>query len=636
MLIQRGMSGRASHARPDQAGRLATTLLTTTLLWTGLTSFGLGLGIATPAWAEAPTADASADANLDAQSSDVQSPDVQSPDEQSPDEQSPSEQSPSEQSPDAQGLESQSSGTVATDATTSQSATGAKTSMASLDALYDEVTSRAKQLAQAPFEAHDNALPEVLQDMDYDRYRQIRFRPEKALWRDQSLFEVQLFHTGFLYDQPVGLNLVESRDNSGQVEVSPLPFDQGYFRYDDAAAPIGEALAKQSSDDQARNDIGYAGFRLHYPLNHGDYRDEFMVFLGASYFRLIGRDQIYGLSARGLAIDTASPQGEEFPAFTDFWLVKPAPDATHIQVLALLDSPSVSGAYRFDITPGESSTVDVQARLFAREDVKKLGIAPLTSMFWHGSLERVHDDDYRPRVHDSNGLSMHTAKGEWIWRPLSNPSQLHISSLRDDTPQGFGLVQRLRAFDDYLDMEARYDLRPSQWVTPQGGDWGSGGVELVEIPTENETNDNIIAYWVPDAPFKAGESRTYRYRTSTFGAYPPTLERAGVVHTRQGWGGVPGQDDPPPKSRRHFIVDFRGGELSSLDASQPVEMTLTTSSGETLTPQVQPLPDGKTWRASFRLQPDGDQPADMRLSLTLRGQPLTETWNYVWYPGAAR
>ena len=619
MLIQRGMSRRASHARQNQAGRVATTLLTTTLLWTGLTclglGLGLGLGIASTAWAEAPTADASADPHIEAQGSDVQSPDAQSPDAQSPDVQSTD---------------------TATDASASPPAPGAQTSMASLDALYDQVTDQAKQLAQSPYETPEAHLPDALQDMDYDRYRQIRFRPDKALWRDQSLFEVQLFHTGFLYDHPVDINLVEPHDDSGEVEVSPLPFDQGYFRYDDAAAPIGEALAEASSDDQASHDIGYAGFRLHYPLNRGDYRDEFVVFLGASYFRLVGRDQSYGLSARGLAIDTASPQGEEFPAFTDFWLVKPAPDATHIQVLALLDSPSVSGAYRFDITPGESSTVDVEARLFAREDVKKLGIAPLTSMFWHGSLERVNDDDYRPRVHDSNGLSMHTAKGEWIWRPLSNPSQLHVSSLRDDTPQGFGLVQRPRAFDDYLDMEARYDLRPSQWVTPQGGDWGAGGVELVEIPTENETNDNIIAYWVPDAPFKAGESRTYRYRTSTFSAYPPTLERAGVVHTRQGWGGVPGQDDPPPRSRRHFIVDFRGGELASLDASQPVEMTLTTSSGETLTPQVQPLPDGKTWRASFRLQPDGDQPADMRLSLTLHGRPLTETWNYVWYPGAAR
>ncbi|WP_240724766.1 glucan biosynthesis protein [Onishia niordana] len=587
MLRQRGMPGRANPARPIQAGRLATTLLTTTLLWTGLAPIGL----ASLAFAESPATDAPSDANVDAK---------------------------------------------VNDDTPSQPPASGQTSKASLDALYAKVTSRAEQLSKAPYEAHDNVLPEALKELDYDRYRQIRFRPEKALWRDQSLFEVQLFHTGFLYDRPVHLNLVEPDDDGETIEVSPLPFDQGYFRYDDEVAPIGEALAKRSSEDQEKEDLGYAGFRLHYPLNHGEYRDEFMVFLGASYFRLVGRDQGYGLSARGLAIDTASPRGEEFPTFTEFWLVKPAPEDDHIQVLALLDSPSVSGAYRFDITPGESSTVDVEARLFAREDVEKLGIAPLTSMFWHGGLERHDYDDYRTRVHDSNGLSMHTAEGEWIWRPLSNPSQLHVSSLRDDPPQGFGLVQRHREFDDYLDMEARYDRRPSQWVTPRGGDWGPGGVELVEIPTEDETNDNIIAYWVPDAPLKAGESRTYRYRTATFDAYPPNLERAGVVRTRQGWGGAPGQDNPPPRSRRHFIVDFRGGELSSLDASQPVKMALTTSSGETLTPQVQPLPDGKTWRASFRLQPDGDQPADMRLSLTLHGQSLTETWNYVWYPDAAR
>lgn len=490
-------------------------------------------------------------------------------------------------------------------------------SAAAPDELFDRVTDRARQLATQSYEAPESTLPPDLTEMTYDQYREIRFRPEAALWKDEGLFEVQLFHPGFLYDQPVRLNLVD-----GQGEVSHLPFRQDRFRYD------GEASALADLDLVA---IDHAGFRLHYPLNSGDYRDEFAVFLGATYFRLVGRQQGYGLSSRGLAIDTAEPHGEEFPAFREFWLVKPGPEQTRMTVLALLDSPSVAAAYRFDLTPGAQTLVDIEARLFAREEIGKLGIAPLTSMYLHGEIGRYPADDYRPRVHDSSGLVMQTGDGEWIWRPLSNPEKLRLSRLQAQAPKGFGLIQRPRDFPAFLDAEAHYERRPSQWVQPLD-DWGQGSVELVEIPTQSETNDNITAYWVPDQPLAAGEARTYRYRTHTFGATPPGQEPARVLRTRQGWGAVPGQDDPPPTSHRQFVVDFRGGELSSLDDSHPVEPSLESSSGEILEPRVQRLPDDETWRATFRLAPENDQPADMRLFLTLNDRRLTETWNYVWYP----
>lgn len=489
------------------------------------------------------------------------------------------------------------------------------------DELFDRVTDRARQLATQTYQAPESPLPSELANMAYDQYREIRFRPEEAIWKDEGLFEVQLFHPGFLYTQPVRLNLVDE-----QGEVSPLPFRQERFRYDGDASALAEL---------ALDDIGHAGFRLHYPLNSGDYRDEFAVFLGASYFRLVGRQQGYGLSTRGLAIDTAEPHGEEFPAFREFWLVKPGPGETRMTVLALLDSPSVAGAYRFDIRPGEDTTVDTEARLFAREEIGKLGIAPLTSMYLHGEIGRHPADDYRPRVHDSQGLSMQTGDGEWIWRPLSNPEELRLSRLQDQAPRGFGLTQRPRDFQAFLDAEAHYERRPSQWVQPLD-EWGPGSVELVEIPSQSETNDNITAYWLPDQPLAAGEARTYRYRTHTFGAVPPGQEMARVLRTRQGWGAVPGEENPPPASHRQFVVDFHGGELSSLDESHPVELSLESSSGEILEPGVQPLPDGETWRATFRLAPENGQPADMRLFLTLNDRRLTETWNYVWYPNAFR
>ncbi|MFY0990011.1 glucan biosynthesis protein [Halomonas sp. C05BenzN] len=496
----------------------------------------------------------------------------------------------------------------------------AATSAADLEALFAAVGERAEALAAAPYRYRPPPLPEALRKLDYDTYRQIRFRPEAALWGDEGLFSVQLFHTGFLFDSPVRLHLVEGG------EASPLPFDPARFRYDDQAAALLEHDLEGA---------GHAGFRLHFPLNRADHQDEFLVFLGASYFRMVGRGQGYGLSARGLAIDTATPRGEEFPAFREFWLVRPAPDATRMTVLALLDSPSLAGAYRFDIAPGRDVTVDIEARLFARRDLGKLGIAPLTSMFAHGDTTPRAVDDHRPAVHDSDGLLVHTGRGEWIWRPLTNPRTLRVSSLRDHHPSGFGLAQRERDFARYLDLEARYERRPGQWVEPLEG-WGSGGVELVEIPAENETHDNIVAYWVGDDPLHAGDSRHLRYRTRTFGAALPEQRLARVERTRQGWGGVPGQPAPPPGSRRHFMVDFSGGELEGLAPDQPVEAQLDTSSGRPHHLQTRPLPDGRGWRASFRLDPEGRQPADMRLRLTLHDEILSETWNHVWYPDEQR
>lgn len=496
------------------------------------------------------------------------------------------------------------------------SCTIAPTAFAEDDKHFGAVIERAQQLAEAPYQAPQTSLPQVLRELTYDSYRQIRFNPEHAYWREESPFSLQLFHSGFIFQTPVDLNVIKNDI------ISPLPYSADDYSYDGDAAALKE-------HDLSGSD--HAGFRLHYPINSDDYADEFAVFLGASYFRLVGRDQAYGLSTRGLAIDTASPNGEEFPAFREFWLYQPDANAEQIELLALMDSPSLSGAYRFIIQPGENTQVEVEATLFAREDIAKLGVAPLTSMFTYGEASRERPDDFRPQVHDSDGLLMHTGSGEWIWRPLSNPSHVRTSAFIDTSPQGFGLMQRERDFNRYLDMEAQYHRRPSQWVVPLD-EWGAGRVELVEIPTPDETHDNIVAYWVADDTLDAGESLRLHYLTHTLNTQPESHHLGRAHRTRQGTAAVPGQADAPSKEQRQFIVDFQGGVLNNIAADQPVELDISIQHGEVLLPHVTALPNNG-WRASFRL-PVSDTPADVRLRLTLNGEPVSETWNYVWYPDA--
>lgn len=494
---------------------------------------------------------------------------------------------------------------------------GVQAQAEAVDVLFDQVAEKARSLAGKAYVPPDGAaVPEVLKKLSYDRFRDIRFDKRHALWGGEGLFSVEFFHLGFLYREPVRIHeVVEGR-------AQPITFDPRRFDYGKNAK-----LPSRLSPD-----LGFAGFRIHFPINNAEYRDEVIAFLGASYFRMVGRNQSYGLSARGLAIDTALPEGEEFPRFREFWLVRPARGDTTLRFYALLDSESVTGAYRFELTPGTQTVLDVRMRLFAREDVGRLGIAPLTSMFLHGQNRSRPFDDYRPQVHDSDGLLVETGADEWIWRPLSNGKHLRVSSLMDAGPKGFGLAQRERRFGDYQDLEARYETRPGKWVQAQGGDWGKGAVALVEIPSEEETVDNIVAFWMPEQPFKAGEQRNYGYRLQTFGSRLDGERLASVQGTRIGWGATPGVEKKPPRSLRQFIVDFSGEELNSLDASQPVEARLGTSSGEISDVTVKKLPDNLGWRVAFKLKPQGKDAADMRLHLNLQDRVLSETWSYVWYP----
>jgi len=488
--------------------------------------------------------------------------------------------------------------------------------------LFDVIATRAKLLAEKDYVAPKEVEIEALNNIDYQDYRAIRFRSEQALWKDQSLYEIQLFHPGFLYKAPVAINTVNTENH-----VEDLPFSTDFYRYDATAAPLEQELKTAQNNSQ----LGHAGFRIHFPLNNNEYKDEVAVFQGASYFRLVGPDQIYGISARGLAIDTALSSGEEFPIFKEFWLVKPKPEETNIVLYALLDSPSVSGAYRFEISPSTNTEIKVQMQIFARKDIKKLGVAPLTSMFYHGENSTKFFDDYRPEVHDSDGLLMQSKDNQWVWRALNNPKALSVTSFSYENPKGFGLAQRDRTFNNYLDTEAYYHDRPSLWIEPQG-DWGKGRVELVEIPTNTETNDNIVSYWVPENPVKAGEKLSFNYTLTTFNSTLSTQNKAQVLRTHIGSAALPGEENPPPESHRQFTVDFTGEGINELSSELALAANLQLNSGEVRDKTVQQLPNNQGWRVAFKVAPEGDKPVDMRLSLKLRDKEISEVWSYVWYP----
>ena len=476
---------------------------------------------------------------------------------------------------------------------------------------FEDVVERARRLAERSFEAPQAELPQEFANVSYDAFRQIRFRPQRALWRDERMFEVQLFHLGFLYVQPVRINIVD-----GGV-ASEVMFDPAMFDYADTGLErVVPPLA------------GFAGFRVHYPLHRPDYKDEAAVFLGASYFRILGRGQQFGASARGLAVDTAHPRGEEFPIFREFWLVKPQENDHVLTIYALLDSPRLTGAYRFTIRPGTATTADVTSEVFARADIDKIGIAPLTSMFLFGESGNQRFDDFRPEVHDSDGLLMLTGAHQWIWRPLVNHEALQVSSFFDTNPRGFGLLQRDRDFSNYLDLEASYHRRPSMWIEPQG-DWGAGRVELVEIPLTDETNDNIVAYWTPQKPLRAGETIAFSYRIRAisemrFRSTPASAERT--------LSGTPSASPPNPfpAGARLFVVDFNGGELPYLDARQPVRAEITASAGRIIDQIVTKIPETGGWRVAFRVDPEGNQAVDMVLKLRLYDAPVAEDWVYLW------
>jgi glucans biosynthesis protein len=467
----------------------------------------------------------------------------------------------------------------------------------------DDVAAKAKDMAGQKYEAPKSNLPNEFRDMKFADYQKIRFLQEKGVWvGDKTPFKLSFYHQGMHFDTPVKINEVTATDVQ-EFKYDPSRFDFGDVKF----------------DPKATEKLGYAGFRVLYPINKDDKNDEIMTMLGASYFRVVGKGQVYGLSARGMAIDTAMPSGEEFPRFTEFWIERPQPDDNHLVIFALLDSPRATGAYQLTVRPGTNTLVDVKSRMFLRDKVGKLGVAPLTSMFLFGANQPSKVLNYRRELHDSSGLSIQAANGEWTWRPLNNPKHLAVSSFSVENPRGFGLLQRGRNFSHYEDLDDRYDKRPSAWIEPKG-DWGKGTVDLVEIPTADETNDNIVAFWKPEVIPEPGQPMEFNYRLHW------TMDENSIHSPDLGWvkqtlrstGDVKQSNlIRQPDGSVAFLVDFEGPVLAKLGEDPAIRSQVTTDDNtELVENNLRYNPVTKGWRLTLRLKAkDSGKSIDMRAYL---------------------
>lgn len=460
---------------------------------------------------------------------------------------------------------------------------------------------QARALARRPYQRPTRPLPKAFASLSYDAYRDIRYRPDKGLWRDLGLpFQLQMFHRGGFFQDPVDLYEVVG----GRAQ--PIAYRSDLFDFG------------RTGDQHLPADTGYAGFRIHAPYIAAPRLDELAVFLGASYFRAVSKDTLYGLSARALALG-AGEANEEFPAFRTFYIERPAPGAQAMVVNGVIDSPSVAGAYRFRITPGTVTRFEVQASLFPRTPLRNAGISPLTSMYLFGPGEQRRFDDFRPEVHDSDGLSILNGRGERIWRPLANPTgMVQTSAFLDKGPRGFGLLQRQRAFAAYHDLEAVYEKRPSVWVEPITG-FGAGDVRLAELPSTSEADDNIAASWRPATPLAARREHRLAYRLN-WGADPsPRSGLAQVIQTRGGHG---------TDGRRRFVIDFAPFPVAD---AEKLRAEVSATKGVVHHATVQPNAAFDGVRLSFELDPGGASVSELRAVLFQGARPVSEVWISRWF-----
>jgi glucans biosynthesis protein len=474
---------------------------------------------------------------------------------------------------------------------------------------FDDVITKARERAAEPYKP-PREIPEFMQKLGYNEFRGIRFDIDQSLWRDAgSRFEIQLVPAGAYYRRPVQINLVDAGG------AKPVPFRKDFFVSDN------EDLARRLPSN-----LGFAGFKLTYPLNRRTMRDAVLTFAGASYFRGVGKGNEFGLAARGLALDTGLMSGEEFPQFVEYWLERPAKQAESMRFYALLDSKRVTGAYQFSVYPGAPTRVDVTVVLFMRERAELVGVAPLTSMFLYGENTSRPVGQWRPEVHSSDGLLIQNGNGEWLWNPLHNPKALHVQAFSVVGVKGFGLMQRDTRFDSYQDSEAWYDRRPSAWISPKG-DWGPGRVMLIEIPARDATNENVVAFWAPPRPAAAGDRFDLEYRID-FGG--PEVERtppARVINTFVGRGEEFGGDAAARAYR--LVVDFAGDAIAKLPADVlPMADVSAQEGGAVIEQFLTYLEDSRVWRLSILARPAEGRPLALRAALAVDGKALSETWTY--------
>lgn len=474
---------------------------------------------------------------------------------------------------------------------------------------FTDVVQMAQTMATEGYLTAAPALPKELLKLNYDQYRYIRWKDELTLWRKQGLpFQIRFFHPGYLFDRSVDIYEINGRSTER------LRYSSDFFTF-----------GKNVFKNDLPSTIGYAGFRVYYPLNKAEILDEICVFLGASYFRALPKDMHWGLSARGLAIDTAEPKRkEEFPIFTKFWLKQPEPFAKSFTFYALLESRSVTGAYQFELEPGAETRMHVKATLFFRKKGETIGYAPLTSMYWFGENTSNTFGDFRPEVHDSDGLLMLTGKGEWIWHPLSWAKHLQSNAFQDDHPKGFGLLQRDRNFSHYQDLEAKYHQRPSAWIEPING-FDQGEVRLIQIPTDDEFKDNVVSFWTPKNDPELLKPVELEYRIRWMGNSSNLSPLGRCTSTRE--------DYKEEKYYRNFFLEFVGGDLDKLAEAPQVDIA-SASGSEIKDLKLEKNDFNQSWRVNFTTSTkDGSKPVELLCRLVTKdGKPLTETWSYSWTP----
>jgi glucans biosynthesis protein len=467
---------------------------------------------------------------------------------------------------------------------------------------FDTLLEDASRRAQKPYAPQRSTLPAGLDKLSPEQYRSTHFNPDAEIWRSD--------------DVPFRLELLRAGYNLQSVAVTVSTVENGMAR-DLVATPAMYDMGSSVPQLGTKVSLPLSGFRIRSQINSKNVWDEFLVFQGASYFRAVAQHLLYGLSARGLAINTAEPSGEEFPAFTHFWVERPDPRAKSIVIYALLDSVSATGAYRFTVQPGAETLMDVELTVFPRAEMRVVGIAPLTSMFLFDETNRGHLDDYRTEVHDSDGLMIESNSGEQIFRQLANPIQLQVSTFTTQPPKGFGLVQRSRQQSDFQDFENQYERRPSAWIEPKG-DWGPGGVELVEIPSGRESNDNIVAFWRPARGLTPNHPAHFEYRI-TWLAEPALPKGMGkVVATRSG-ASIDGK-------RRVFILDFVGAG----ERIDGLRLELAVSKGKVSNATLMSNASIHGLRASFEIDPKDADLIELHLRVMRGDTPVTETWLYRW------
>jgi glucans biosynthesis protein len=462
----------------------------------------------------------------------------------------------------------------------------------------------ARVLARRPYVAPASDLPDVFANLPYEQYVAIKALPNATVWAGENRgFTVEPLHRGFVFNTPVTLFTVEDG------LVRRIAYDRSRFEFGRLNVPA------------TVGDVGFSGFRLNSTYGNGQV-SEFAIIQGATFFRALARGQNFGVVARALTLRPAETRGEEVPLFRAFWIERPTPGVNQIVLHGLIDSESATGVVRMTLRPGEITISDVEMTLVPRVNLDHVGFGGMAATYLFGPNDRRGVDDARPAVYEATGLQIHNGQDEWLWRPLNNPDTLQISAFLDKDPRGFGLLQRDRDYGAFHDDEQRFERRPSLWTVPLG-DWGEGAVQLIEIPSESEVNDNILAYWRPRAPIAAGTEFALAYRQFWCWAVPERPPLALVAGTRVGRGNG--------GRRRRFFVDFTG---EGLNGGLPADLKplLNVAPGSAQNLKLFPYPDRKTVRVAFDLDPGTENASELRLALEGGGKIISETWLYRWTP----